>query len=200
MSVTLIIIILTAAVSFLAWQQPPLLNKLIYHGPTVSKGEYWRLITHGFIHGDGNHLLFNMFTLYFFGSSMETVLVPAIGVTGFVLFYLMGILVAILPTHLRHRKDARYRSLGASGAVSAMLFAYIFLKPWSMLFVMFVPVPAVIFAVLYIGYSFWAGQRRRDNVNHSAHLAGALWGIAFLLVLQPNLLPRFFTKLTQLPF
>jgi membrane associated rhomboid family serine protease len=200
MSVTLIIIALTVLVSFLAWQQPALMNKLIYHGPSVQRGEVWRLLTHGFIHADGNHLLFNMFTLYFFGQSMENILVPAVGIIGFVLFYLMGIIVAIIPTHIQQRKNNQYRSLGASGAVSAVLFAFIFLKPWSMLFVMFVPAPAIVFAVLYVAYSFWADKRRRDNVNHSAHLAGALWGILFLLILQPNLLPRFFEKLGNVPF
>jgi Uncharacterized membrane protein (homolog of Drosophila rhomboid) len=199
MSVTLVIIIFTVAVSYFAWQQPQLLNKLIYHGPSVEKGQLWRLITHGFIHADGNHLLFNMFTLYFFGSVMERTLMPVIGIAGFVVFYLMGIVIAIFPTHLMHRKNPAYRSLGASGAVSSVLFAYIFINPWSMLFVMFVPVPAIIFAVLYVGYSVWAGRRGKDNVNHSAHLWGAVWGIGFMIMLRPALLPRFFEQLTQLP-
>ena len=191
MSITLIIIAITAATSLLAWQQPRMFERLIYFGPAVQRGEWWRLVTHGFIHGNGSHLLFNMFTLYFFGRLIEQALIPRIGVIGFVLFYLAGIVVAILPTHLRHRNDARYRSLGASGAVSAVLFAFILLKPWSMLYVMFVPLPAIVFAVLYVAYTFWAERRGKDNINHSAHLWGAVWGVGFLLVLEPRLLARF---------
>lgn len=199
MSLTLIIIAITVVVSYAAWQRPALLNTLIYHGPSVEKGQLWRLVTHGFIHADGNHLLFNMMTLFFFGRVMEQILLPRIGPVGFVLFYLMGIVVAIFPSHLRHRNTVNYRSLGASGAVSAILFAYIFVQPWSMLFVMFVPVPAIVFAVLYVGYSLWADKRGRDNVNHSAHLWGAVWGVGFLLMLEPGLLPRFLEKLVQIP-
>lgn len=199
MSITLVIILITVAISYAAWQRPTLLNKLIYHGPSVQRGQYWRLLSHGFIHADGNHLLFNMMTLYFFGRVMEQILLPVIGVVGYVLFYLMGIIIAIVPSHIRHYQDAAYRSLGASGAVSSVLFAYILIQPWSMLFVMFVPVPAAVFAVAYVGYSIWADRRGKGNVNHSAHLWGAAWGIAFLLMLRPGLLPRFFEQLVNPP-
>ena len=199
MSITLILIAITVVISLYAWQKPALLHRFIYHGPSVSRGQYWRLLSHGFIHADGNHLLFNMVTLYFFGTAMERILMARIGPGGFVFFYLMGIVLAILPSHLRHFADNRYRSLGASGAVSALLFAYIFIQPWSMLFVMFIPVPAVVFAALYVAYSVWADRRGGDNVNHSAHLWGAAWGVAFLLILEPGLLPRFFTRLADIP-
>lgn len=199
MSITLIIIAITVIVSFAAWQKPQLVNQLIYHGPSVHQGQWWRMLSHGFIHADGNHLLFNMITLFFFGRFMEQVLVPRIGSLGFIMFYLAGIFVAILPSHLRHYKDRGYRSLGASGAVSAVLFGYILIRPWSMLFVMFIPVPAIVFAALYVAYSLWADRRGKDNVNHSAHLFGALWGVGFLLILEPRLLPRFFEELIKLP-
>ncbi|MGD9661908.1 MAG: rhomboid family intramembrane serine protease [Porticoccaceae bacterium] len=199
MSITLIIIIITSITSYAAWQRPQLLNQWIYHGPSVMKGQWWRMVSHGFIHADGNHLLFNMITLYFFGRFMEQVLISRIGYAGFALFYVVGIVAAILPSHLRHARDINYRSLGASGAVSAVLFGYILIQPWSMLFVMFIPVPAIIFAVVYVAYSLWADRRGRDNINHSAHLWGAAWGIGFLLFLEPRLLPRFFDQLSQLP-
>jgi len=199
MSINLAIIVVTVAVSLLAWQQPRWIDALIYHGPAVSRGQWWRLLTHGFIHADGTHLLFNMITLFFFGRVMEQVLSARIGPVGYVLFYLVGILVAILPTHWRHRNNPAYRSLGASGAVSAVLFAYILLQPWSMLFVMFVPLPAIVFAALYVGYSFWAERQGADNINHSAHLWGAAWGVGFLVALEPRLLPRFFAELLAFP-
>ncbi|WP_148253462.1 rhomboid family intramembrane serine protease [Aidingimonas lacisalsi] len=189
--VTFSIIAITVAVSLMAWRSKSLLDALIYWPPGVSRGQWWRLLSHGFIHADGAHLLFNMITLYFFGTVMEQVLTSRIGLFGFVLFYLTGILVAILPSHIRHRGDPRYRSLGASGAVAAMLFAYILLQPWSMLFVFFLPVPAILFAVVYVAYSFWADRRGGGNINHSAHLWGGAWGVAFMLWLEPRLWQRF---------
>ena len=184
MGMTLFLVVVTTTVSVLAWMWPRLFDALIYWPPGVTRGQWWRLLSHGFIHADGTHLLFNMITLYFFGTVMELVLTPHIGQGGFILFYLSGLLMAILPTHLRHRHDTRFYSLGASGAVSAMLFAYILLRPWSLLFVFFVPVPAIVFAVLYVIYSFRAQRRGGDNINHSAHLWGGGWGVAFMLVLM----------------
>lgn len=198
--VTFLLIGVTVGVSITAWQRPWLLDRLIYWPPAVGRGEWWRLLTHGFIHADGAHLLVNMIVLFFFGTVMEQVLTPRIGPIGFLLFYLAGIAVAILPTHLRHRHDRNYRSLGASGAVAAMLFAYILIEPWSTLLVMFVPMPAIVFAVLYVGYSVWAERNSPDNVNHGAHLAGAAWGLAFMLLLEPRLLARFTQRLLDPPW
>jgi membrane associated rhomboid family serine protease len=136
-----------------------------------------------------------MITLYFFGSVMERLFAPYIGAGGYVAFYLGGIVVAMLPSWLRHRQDPTYRSLGASGAVSAVLFAFILIQPWALIFVFFIPVPAIVFAALYVAYSIWSERRARDNINHSAHLWGAAWGVAFMVLLQPSLLPRFFAEL-----
>jgi len=198
--ITLSLIALTVIVTLAAWRSPSLLASLIYWPPGVTKGQWWRLLTHGFIHADGTHLLFNMITFYFFGRVMEQVLTPRIGSLGFLLFYLSGILVAILPSHLHHRGDSRYRSLGASGAVAAMLFAYILLQPWSLLFVFFVPIPAIVFAVVYVAYSFHASHRGQGKINHSAHLWGGAWGVAFMLLLEPGLGPRFVEELlSKLP-
>ncbi|HET8702013.1 MAG TPA: rhomboid family intramembrane serine protease [Nitrococcus sp.] len=199
MMLTFVLIGITVGVSLLAWQRPQLFDALIYWPPAVRRGQWWRLITHGFIHADGTHLLFNMITLFFFGTAMERMLVPHIGAAGFVLFYLIGILVAILPSHLHHRHDYHYRSLGASGAVAAVLFAYILVQPWAMLLVMFLPMPAIIFAAIYIGYSLWAGRHAHDNINHGAHLGGAAWGVSFMLLLEPRLLPRFLEQLASPP-
>ncbi|MDZ7749186.1 MAG: rhomboid family intramembrane serine protease [Halofilum sp. (in: g-proteobacteria)] len=198
--VTYSLIALTVAVSWLAWQRPRVLHALIYWPPAVRRGEWWRLLTHGFIDADGAHLLVNMVVLFFFGGIMERVLTGRIGMGGFVLFYLGGIVIAMLPTHFRHLRDADYRSLGASGAVAAMLFAYILIQPWSTLLVMFIPMPAIVFAVAYVWYSVWADRNSADNVNHGAHLAGAAWGVAFMLALEPRLLPRFVDRLLSPPW
>ncbi len=197
MSMTLLLVVVTTAVTLAAWVWPRLHEALVYWPPGVARGQWWRLLGHGFIHADGTHLLFNMITLYFFGTVMELVLTPRIGPWGFLLFYLSGLLVAILPTHLRHRRDARFLSLGASGAVAALLFAYVLLRPWSLLFVLFIPVPAILFAVAYVIYSLRAQLRGGDRINHSAHLWGGVWGIAFMLLLEPALALRFLEAVTS---
>jgi membrane associated rhomboid family serine protease len=121
--------------------------------------------------------------------------VPYIGQVGFVLFYLSALVVAILPTYLKHRKDSRYRSLGASGAVSAVLFTFILVQPWSLILVFFIPVPAIVYAMLYVGYSIWMDRHGQDNVNHSAHLWGAGYGVLFALMMEPRLGPAFLSRL-----
>jgi len=144
-------------------------------------------------------MLFNMITLYFFGGAMEHYL-SQLGLPwpwGFVGFYLSALLVSILPSYLRHRNDAGYRSLGASGAVSAVLFAYILIQPWSLILVFVVPVPAIVYAVAYVGYSVWMARRGRDNINHSAHLWGAAYGVLFLAAMEPRLVSAFLGQLAN---
>jgi membrane associated rhomboid family serine protease len=118
-----------------------------------------------------------------------------IGAIGFTLFYLAGIAVAILPSYLRHRHNPRYRSLGASGAVSAVLFAYNLMAPWSIIYLFVFPVPAVVFAAAYTAYGFYAGRRGVDNVNHSAHLWGAGYGVIVALCIEPRLAGHFLGQL-----
>ncbi|HLQ84815.1 MAG TPA: rhomboid family intramembrane serine protease [Salinisphaeraceae bacterium] len=195
MSITILIIVVTGVVSFTCFQRPQLLDELLYWPPGVARGQYWRLITHGFVHADGQHLLFNMITLYFFGRAIEGFFVPYIGAAGFVLFYLGGIVVAMLPSAWAHRNDPTYRSLGASGAVSAILFSYIFMAPWSIIYVFVLPVPAILFAALYVGYSFYANEHGLGNINHSAHLWGAAYGIVFSLLMEPRLWDHFLHSL-----
>ena len=196
LSLTILIIAVTVLVSWMAFNNPRLLERLILWPPAISRNhQYDRLITHGFIHADFQHLLFNMITLYFFGGAVERWFVPYIGQVGFVLFYLSALVVAILPTYLKHRNDSRYRSLGASGAVSAVLFTFILVQPWSLIFVFFIPVPAIVYAVLYVGYSIWMDRQGTDNVNHSAHLWGAGYGVLFTLMMDPQAGPGFLAKL-----
>lgn len=185
--VTLLLLAVTAFVSWRAFNDRVLLDRLILWPPAIDRHrQYERLLTHGFIHADMQHLLFNLITLFFFGRAIEPVFVERIGMPGFLLFYLSAVVVAILPTYLRHRHDSQYRSLGASGAVSAVLFSYILFAPWSLIFVFFIPVPAIVYAVAYIGYSIWMDHRGSDNVNHSAHLWGAAYGMLFTLAMEPR--------------
>jgi membrane associated rhomboid family serine protease len=194
--ITLLLIAVTVLVSWLAFNNARLMERLILWPPAIQRRhQYDRLVTHGFIHADFQHLLFNMITLYFFGRLIERFFSTYIGETGFLLFYLSALVLAILPTYLTHRNDAGYRSLGASGAVSAVLFAFILLQPWSMIYVFFLPLPAIVYGVLYVGYSIWMDRQGRDNINHSAHLWGAAYGVLFTLLLEPRVGPAFLQAL-----
>ena len=198
---TLILIAVTVLVTWLAFNNPRLLDRLILWPPAIDRQhQYDRLLTHGFIHADWQHLLFNMVTLFFFGRFAEQVIGSMIGPVGFVLFYLSAIVIAILPTYLRHRHDAQYRSLGASGAVSAVLFAFILVQPWSLIFVFFLPVPAILYGVFYVGYSFWMDRQGSDNTNHSAHLSGAIYGVLFMLLMEPRIAGLFLERLASPSF
>ena len=201
--ITLALIAVTVLVSWQAWERPSLFDRLILWPPAIDRQQqYDRLLTHGFIHADGMHLIFNMLTLYSFGQAMEGYFSARITPIGYLLFYLSAVVIAILPTFMKHRHDTSYRRLGASGAVSAVLFASILLDPWNGLYMFFIPIPipAFVFAGLYIGYSMWMDKRGGDNINHSAHLWGALYGIMFTLLLQPELASQFLLRLASPAF
>ena len=201
MSMTLLLIGVTVALSWYCFERPRLLDRLLLWPPAIQRQhQYDRFVSHGFVHADWQHLLFNMITLYFFGRLVERLFIPYIGAIGFLLFYLSAIVVAMLPTYLRHRHDPNYRSLGASGAVSAVLFVFILAAPWSMIYVFFLPVPAILYAVAYVGYSVWADRNAHDNINHSAHLAGAAYGVMFTVAMEPGVLASFLSRLLSPPF
>jgi membrane associated rhomboid family serine protease len=138
-----------------------------------------------------------MLTLFFFGRLMEQFYTAELGRLGFVLFYIGGLVVSILPTYLKNRRNPNYHSLGASGAVSAVLFSFILLSPWSRIIVLVVPMPAIIYAVLYVAYSIYMDRAGRDNINHSAHLWGAAYGVVFTLLVEPRVLGHFLAELSS---
>lgn len=198
MSITLLIIAITCITSFLAFQNLKMLNELILWPPAVSAGkQYYRLLSYGLVHADFQHLLFNMITLYFFGSTMERFYASYIGSLGFEMFYAGALVVSILPSYLKNRENAAYRSLGASGAVSAVLFGFILLQPWSTIIVFVVPMPAIVYAVLYLAYTMYLGKRGIDNINHSAHLWGAIYGVVATIALDPSVFGSFLKSLTH---
>lgn len=201
MPVTLIIIAITCIVSFMAFKNSRLMNDLILWPPAIARQrEYYRLVTYGVVHADFMHLLFNMFTLYFFGRLMEGFFAARMGSFGFVLFYIGALVISILPTYLKNRGNPDYRSLGASGAVSAVLFAFILLAPWEKIIVLVVPMPAIVYAVLYTAYSIYMDRRGQDNVNHSAHLWGAAYGVIFTVLVEPRVLSHFLNALSRPSF
>lgn len=195
--ITLAIIAVTCIVSFMALNNRRLMDDLILWPPAVQRRhEYHRLVTYGLVHADFGHLFFNMLTLFFFGRTMEGFFAARLGTLGFLLFYLGGLVASILPTYLKNRNNAGYRSLGASGAVSAALFAFILLAPWAKIYLYFaLGIPAIVYAVLYVAYSIYMDRHGRDNVNHSAHLWGAAYGVLFTLLVYPQVLPYFLSQL-----
>lgn len=195
-SLTVAIIIVTVLVSWAGFNNDKLLQRLLLWPPAVTRGrQYDRFLGYGLVHGDFMHLLFNMFTLYFFGRLMEQFYGQYLGPWGFLGFYASALVVSALPSYLRHRHDPNYATLGASGAVSAVLFGFILLQPWATIYVYVIPVPAIIFAVLYTGYSVWMNHRKADRVNHSAHLAGAAYGVLFTVLMEPRVLEHFVVSL-----
>ncbi len=142
------------------------------------------LVTHAFVHADLAHLLFNMLTFFFFGPQLE----GFIGTERFVLLYALGLLVSPLSSYRKHRNDPGYATLGASGAISAVLFAAIVYFPTSRLSLILlpIPVPAPLFGVAYLIYSWWSARQNRGNINHDAHFSGALTGLAFVAVTDPR--------------
>lgn len=197
---TLWIIIITVVISLMAWQNQALMQRLIFYPPAVQRGQVDRFVTHGFIHADGMHLLFNMFTLYSFGQTLQRFYMDKLGMIGFVLFYLAAIVVAIIPSYLKNKNNPNYASLGASGGVSAVIFAFILFKPWSMLLVFFIPVPAIVFAVLYVAYSIYADHKGGGRINHSAHLWGGAFGVLATVAVEPSIVPHFVNQLLHPQF
>ena len=199
---TFLLIIVTGLISWQAFEKRRLADRLILWPPAVSRHrQFERLVTYGFIHADWAHLIFNMITLFFFGKQIEQFMIQLTGsLLTFPLFYLAALVVSILPSYLKNKDNPNYLSLGASGAVSAVLFAFILLSPWTWIFVLFIPVPAILYAVFYVGYSIWMDRQGRDNVNHSAHLAGAAFGVLFMLCMEPGIFLHFLDHLTKPSF
>jgi membrane associated rhomboid family serine protease len=192
----LIIIALTCVISYTAFNNQKLMaDWILLPYLTLKDKQYYRFVTHGFLHADFMHLLFNMMTLYFFGSMIESFYNAKMGMFGYAAFYLGGIIVSVLPGAMQNSKDPKYATLGASGAVSAVLFAFILFKPWTMLLIFIVPCPAIIYAVLYVAYSIWQDKKAEDNVNHSAHLWGAAYGVAATVLVDPSLISNFINQL-----
>jgi len=196
LSGNLIIIALTCLISWIGFKDRSFLDRwLLNPYQARRRNRLAPYLSYGFVHADFTHLLFNMITLFFFGQVMERFFQPFFGGFGYYIFYLGGIVVSVLPSALPNRNNPRYATLGASGAVSAVLFAYILLQPWSLLYIYFLPVPAILYAVFYIAYSVYLDRKGGDNVNHSAHLWGAAYGVLFTVALEPGVLSAFSAKL-----
>ena len=180
-----LIIASVVVVSALAWAIAPLKRAFVFNPYLVrERFQVHRLLTAGWLHADTTHLLFNMITLHFFADHV----VRALGPTRFVFLYVSAVVFAHVPTLLRHMKDPRYNSLGASGAVSAVVFSTILLHPQMKMGLMFVPipVPGFVYAFVYLAYSAWSSFQARGGINHGAHIAGALYGAGLTFAFEPD--------------
>ncbi len=169
------------------WGNPQIIERCVFRPYEFARGRRrGTLIASGFAHADLPHLLFNMITFFFFGVPMEYVL----GTTQFVILYALGLALSPLISLSKHRNNPRYATLGASGAVSAVLFAFVVYFPTQpmYLFLIPIPIPAWLFAVSYLAYSIWASRSNTSRINHDAHLAGALTGVAFVAITEPRAL------------
>lgn len=180
MSVSLLIIVITVAVSLIALKgKPELVTKGVFRPYfLVRNRQYYTLITSGLLHADGSHLLFNMLTLYFFAPQLEQV----IGSAQLAVLYIAALVLSEARTWLQQRNNPDYAALGASGAVSAVLFASIVYFPYQSLYIIPIPVPipAPLFAVAYLVYSWYSSRYRKDGINHTAHIDGAIVGFLFV--------------------
>jgi membrane associated rhomboid family serine protease len=194
--VACVIAVITIAVSFFAFYSDNLYTRLILQPYNVSRGKYlYTLITSGFIHADWSHLLFNMMTFYFFAFDLER----AIGHWQFGLLYGASLILSDIPTVIKHKNDFWYRSLGASGAISAVVFSVILFNPLGGMGLIFLPIriPAVLFGVLYLVYCTYASKRGIGNINHDAHFFGALSGVLITIILIPQIVPFFLHSVTE---
>ncbi|MEP6467585.1 MAG: rhomboid family intramembrane serine protease [Parafilimonas sp.] len=189
-SITIIIIIITVIISFTAFNNRELMDKLIFYPPDISQRKQWyRFFSCGLIHADIGHLAFNMISLYFFGDLVNDAFSQIFGNPGSLLYlilYISSLAICLIPTYISNKENYYYRSLGASGAVSAVIFAGIFLYPAQKLYMFFIPIgiPGFIFGPLYLIVTAYLNKRGGGGINHSAHLWGALYGLAFLIILS----------------
>ncbi|MBN2612630.1 MAG: rhomboid family intramembrane serine protease [Bacteroidales bacterium] len=201
---TIAIIIVTVLVSIAAFQNHTLFSKLHFNAYLIyHHREWYRLLTHGFLHVDYTHLVVNMIVLFMFGTAAEQWLraleqdamirFPGLVYAG---FYLSAIVISSLLSLVKNKDNEWYNSVGASGAVSAILFFNIFFNPWEKLYVYaLIPVPGIILGVAYLFYSQYMGKKSRDNINHDAHFIGAVFGLLFPLLLNPKLINHFIFEL-----
>ncbi len=204
--ITGLLIITIIIVSLLALQKHYLIYKLALIPYRIyTQREYYRFVTHMFVHAGLLHLIINVFVLYSFGSYVERTFVFIaqdywLGRLNYLVLFILSGIMASLSSYYKHRHDPAYVSVGASGAVSAVVFSAILINPWNMVLVFFIPMPAIIMGVLYLAYSIWMSRRAADNINHEAHLWGAVFGLVYTALTYPLLVKHFIRMLSNPPF
>ena len=188
MSITLIIIIVTVIVSIFAFRSQKIMDDLIFYPTAITEqNQYYRFVTYGFIHADISHLFFNMYAFYLFGGACENSFENIFGNYGktfYLLMYFLALIACVIPDFNKHKTNPGYRSLGASGAVSAVVFAYILFQPLQGIGLLFIPIfiPGFLFGIIFLVVSYFLGKKGGSRINHSAHIWGAIFGVVFLLI------------------
>lgn len=192
--------------SYLGFQQPAFLHRF-KHWPYMEKheGEWYRFVSSGFLHGGWLHLLINMFVFWQFGmiveSAYESFFGPTMGKVWFIVLYITTIVVADLSTYMKHKENYGFSSIGASGAVSGILFIYILMMPWNTLYLWgIIPIPALLVGVGYLWYSHHAAGQAGSRIDHDAHFYGAVYGIVFTLILKPEMALHFWRAVQNVPW
>ncbi len=191
------IIAITCLISILAFNNPVLLNRMQFNAYAIKHQQQgWRFFSYALVHGSWGHLAINMFVLWSFGGivyEIYTYLFGSLGILYFILLYVGGIAFSVLYDYGRHKDNEWYNAVGASGAVSAVVFASIILYPAGGVYLFFIPVeiPSPIFGILYLIYSAYMAKRGRDNIGHDAHFWGAIYGVILTIAFKPELFLRF---------
>jgi membrane associated rhomboid family serine protease len=199
-SVTVVIVVLTCLISFVAFNSSKIMEDLIFWPPAISmRHQYYRFITCGFIHADFLHLAFNMFTLFFFGKALEVFYRGELGLQSYYypILYFTALVASNIPSYLKRKDDYNYRSLGASGAVCAVMFAVIMIRPWEIVRVYGIPMPSILYAAIFLAFTIYMSKRGGDNVNHDAHLWGAAYGIVFTIAVHPAIFSTFINEMSH---
>ena len=201
---TILLVAITSIISVIAFNKHELFDKLQLNPyATYHKKEWYRIVSHGFLHADWVHLFVNMFVLFSFGRVVESIFkqlayegIIKSPVLTFVILYFGSMIMATITTIKKQKDNQWYNSVGASGAVSAVIFTSIFFQPLANLyFYAVIPIPGIVFGILYLAYSQYMSKRGGDNINHDAHFIGAVFGFLFPILLEPKL---FFVFINQL--
>lgn len=210
-TLTLIIIIFTCIISYQGFNDSRMKGKFSMHPASVNEfGQYYRLLTSGFLHGNWMHLGVNMYVLYIFGESLEIFFLREFGeLLGrllFLLLYLGAIIFSSIPSYLQHKNNQYYSALGASGGVAAILFALLVVYPWGQLSLILIPIKFyfVVYGVAYLFYESYMSKKGNDNIGHDAHISGAIFGLTGMIlityILKPELIDKYIYGLTHPPF
>ena len=201
MEITIAIIAVTVLVSIVGFNNENLFNKCKFNPYDVKhSGQWYRFFTYGFLHAGWIHLFINMFVFYSFGRMVEKAFryyFDTKYILYFLLLYIGALLLSVIPTFGKHKNDVFYSAVGASGAVSAIVFSSIIIEPMNKIYLFFIPIgiPAILFGFLYIAYEYWMSRRAKDNIGHDAHLWGAVFGLIFTIAMKPVIFLFFLNKL-----
>lgn len=205
LSITNITVGITCLTSIVLMQNHAGKMLLVFHPATIREHhQWWRFLTSGFVHADGVHLAVNMFVLWSFGNAIERFYFPTFlgdfNAQKYMLLYFGGIIAASVPSYIRHNTNPNYAALGASGGVSAVVFAAILFEPWQNLYLYgVIAIPQILAGAAYLVYSWYQDKRAADNIGHMAHFSGAVWGFFVTGLMSPDLFIRFIHKALQGP-